>query len=47
MQNIGAQEVLMLMTQPAELWQKTDRFNDYGLSYYAAFKDRHDCDFCL
>lgn len=30
MENIGAQEVLMPMTQPAELWQESGRFEDYG-----------------
>ena len=28
MQNIGAQELLMPMTQPAELWQTSGRFED-------------------
>ena len=46
MQNIGAQEVLMPMTQPAELWQTTGRFNDYGPELLR-FKDRHDRDFVL
>ena len=46
MQNVGAQEVLMPMTQPAELWQKTGRFDDYGPELLR-FKDRHDRDFVL
>ncbi len=46
MQNIGAQEVLMPMTQPAELWQTTGRFDDYGPELLR-FKDRHDRDFVL
>ena len=46
MQNIGAQEVLMPMTQPAELWQTTGRFEDYGPELLR-FKDRHDRDFVL
>ena len=46
MQNIGAQEVLMPMTQPAELWQATGRFDDYGPELLR-FKDRHDRDFVL
>ena len=46
MQNIGAQEVLMPMTQPAELWQITGRFEDYGPELLR-FKDRHDRDFVL
>ena len=46
MQNVGAQEVLMPMTQPAELWQKTGRFDDYGPELLR-FKDRHDREFVL
>lgn len=46
MQHIGAQEVLMPMTQPAELWQTTGRFDDYGPELLR-FKDRHDRDFVL
>ena len=46
MQNVGAQEVLMPMTQPAELWQMTGRFDDYGPELLR-FKDRHDRDFVL
>lgn len=46
MQNVGAQEVLMPMTQPAELWQATGRFNDYGPELLR-FKDRHERDFVL
>lgn len=46
MQSIGAQEVLMPMTQPAELWQATGRFDDYGPELLR-FKDRHDRDFVL
>ena len=46
MQNIGAQELLMPMTQPAELWQTSGRFEDYGPELLR-FKDRHDRDFVL
>ncbi len=46
MQHIDAQEVLMPMTQPAELWQITGRFDDYGPELLR-FKDRHDRDFVL
>lgn len=46
MQAINAQEVLMPMTQPAELWQITGRFDDYGPELLR-FKDRHDRDFVL
>ncbi len=46
MQNIGAQEVLMPMTQPAELWKITGRFDDYGPELLR-FKDRHEREFVL
>ncbi|WP_367109530.1 proline--tRNA ligase [uncultured Psychrobacter sp.] len=46
MQNIGAQEVLMPMTQPAELWKITGRFEDYGPELLR-FKDRHEREFVL
>lgn len=46
MLNIGSLEVLMPMTQPAELWQQTGRFNDYGPELLR-FKDRHDRNFVL
>ena len=46
MQAIGAQEVLMPMTQPAELWQESGRFDDYGPELLR-FKDRHQRDFVL
>ena len=46
MQNIGSQEVLMPMAQPAELWQTSGRFEDYGPELLR-FKDRHDRDFVL
>lgn len=46
MLNIGSLEVLMPMTQPAELWQQTGRFDDYGPELLR-FKDRHDRDFVL
>ncbi|MDO5768243.1 MAG: proline--tRNA ligase [Psychrobacter sp.] len=46
MLNIGSLEVLMPMTQPAELWQQTGRFDDYGPELLR-FKDRHDRNFVL
>ena len=46
MENIGAQEVLMPMTQPAELWQESGRFEDYGPELLR-FTDRHNRDFVL
>lgn len=46
MQASHAQELLMPMTQPAELWQESGRFNDYGPELLR-FKDRHQRDFVL
>lgn len=46
MNAIGSQELLMPMTQPAELWQESGRFNDYGPELLR-FKDRHQRDFVL
>ncbi len=46
MDKAGALEVLMPALQPAELWQETGRWNQYGPEL-ARLKDRHDRDFCL
>jgi prolyl-tRNA synthetase len=46
MNRAGAQEVLMPMVQPAELWQETGRWQQYGKELLR-LKDRHDRDFCL
>ncbi|PID37763.1 MAG: proline--tRNA ligase [Pseudomonadales bacterium] len=46
MEAINAQEMLMPMTQPAELWQESGRFDDFG-KQLLKFKDRHDRDFVL
>ena len=42
----GAQEVLMPIASPAELWQETGRWDIYGKELFR-FKDRHERDFCL
>ena len=42
----GAQEVLMPIASPAELWQETERWDFYGKELFR-FKDRHERDFCL
>lgn len=42
----GAQEILMPMVQPLELWQETGRDAKYGPELLR-LKDRHDRDFCL
>jgi prolyl-tRNA synthetase len=46
MDKAGALEVLMPTLQPAELWQETGRWEQYGPEL-ARLKDRHDRDFCL
>ncbi len=42
----GALEVLMPSVQPAELWQESGRWQDYGPELLR-FKDRHKRDYCL
>ncbi len=44
--NFGAQEILMPMVQPAELWKESVRFDQYGKELLK-FKDRSDRDFVL
>ena len=46
MERINAQELLMPVTQPAELWQESGRWEDYGAELLR-FKDRHSRDFVL
>jgi prolyl-tRNA synthetase len=46
MEKAGALEVLMPALQPAELWQETGRWEQYGPEL-ARLKDRHGRDFCL
>ena len=46
MNKAGAQEVLMPMVQPCELWKESGRFNNYGAELLR-FKDRKDTWFCL
>ena len=46
MNKSGAQEVLMPVAQPAELWQESGRWEQYGPELLR-FQDRHDRDFCL
>ena len=46
MDRSGAQEVSMPMAQPAELWQESRRWEEYGPELLR-FKDRHERDFCL
>ena len=44
--NFGAQEILMPMVQPAELWKESQRFDQYGKELLK-FKDRSDRNFVL
>jgi len=46
MNRAGAQEVTLPFVQPAELWQKSGRWNVYGKELLR-FKDRNERDFCL
>lgn len=43
----GAQEVLMPVVQPAELWEQSGRWKEYDDGLLLKIKDRHDRDFCL
>ena len=42
----GAQELLMPFVQPAEVWQKSGRWQKYGKELLGC-KDRHDNEMCL
>jgi prolyl-tRNA synthetase len=46
MDRSGAQEVLMPVVQPAELWQESTRWEQYGPELLR-IKDRHGNAFCL
>ena len=46
MNRAGAQELLMPVASPAELWKETGRWDYYGKELLR-FKDRHERDFCL
>lgn len=46
MNRAGAQEVLMPVTQPAELWQESGRWEQYGPELLR-MQDRHNRPFCL
>jgi len=43
----GAQELLMPVVQPAELWKESGRWQKYDDGLLLKFKDRHDRDFCF
>jgi prolyl-tRNA synthetase len=42
----GAQELLLPIVMPAELWKESGRWDVYGKEL-ARFKDRHDREFCI
>ena len=46
MNRAGAQEVLMPVVQPAELWQESGRWDQFGPELLR-MNDRHERDFCL
>lgn len=43
---IDAQEIMMPIIQPAEIWQESGRWNVYGAEMIR-FNDRHDRSYCL
>ena len=46
MDRSGAQEISMPVVQPAELWQESGRWEQYGPELLR-IRDRHERDFCL
>src|SRR5262245_61014248 len=46
MNRAGALELLMPVVQPAELWQESKRWQEYGAELLR-FKDRHERDFVM
>lgn len=46
MDHAGAQEVLMPAVQPSELWQESERWEQYGPELLR-FNDRHQREFCF
>jgi len=46
MEKTGALEMLMPAVQPAELWQESGRWQEYGAELLK-IKDRHERDFCF
>lgn len=46
MTNAGAQEIMMPIIQPAEIWQESGRWKVYGAEMIR-LKDRHDREYCL
>ncbi len=46
MDRAGAQEIMMSAIQPAELWQESERWDQYGPELLR-INDRHDREFCF
>ena len=46
MNRAGAIEILLPFVQPAEIWQESHRWEEYGKELLR-FKDRHNRDYCL
>lgn len=46
MDRSGAQEIMMPILQPAEIWKESGRWNAYG-SEMMRINDRHDVEYCL
>ena len=46
MDDAGAQELLMPIVQPAEIWQESGRWDVYGQEMFKLM-DRHERPFCL
>lgn len=46
MNRIGGAEILMPVLQPKEIWEKSNRWNQYGDELFR-LTDRHERDFCL
>ena len=46
MDRSGAQEIMMPILQPAEIWKESDRWNAYGAEMMR-INDRHDVEYCL
>jgi len=46
MNRSGAQELLMPMVQPADLWEESGRWKEYGPELLR-FRDRHEREYCL
>ena len=47
MNNSGAQELLMPVVQPAELWKESGRWDEYDDGLLLKLLDRHQRDFCF